>query len=396
LSRAPQPWHFFFLILPYGASFGFVSVALPYVAKERGISVGAIGAVVAAAYMPHAYKFLWAPVVDTTLTRKVWYLVALALVSIGTFVSMATPIAMPSLAALTTVVVATQSGLTLLGMACEAMIGHGVPAHRKPAAAGWLQAGMFLGGGVGGGAAIELMARLGGATGGAILGALLAVCGLPLFLFDEHREPDRSRLGNALRSLGRDLWGLARSRAGAIALVLCLSPIGSGAAGNLFGALADEWHASRAVVELTTGGLAGVVSAAGAAGRTWLPDRMSRRVAYALAGGLTALSGVGMAIAPRAAWAYVVFTLVYLALNGLAFAAFSAFAFETIGLGAVATKYNVLASLVSVSIMYTTRVDSLAHARWGGTGVLLTDAAMTGAGIVLLAAIVAVTRRKVR
>jgi PAT family beta-lactamase induction signal transducer AmpG len=393
MTRAPRPWHFFFLILPYGASFGFVSVALPYVARERGVSVASIGAVLAAAYVPHAYKFLWAPVVDTTLTRKFWYLVALGLVSIGTFASMATPIAGPSLAALTGVVVATQGGLTLLGMACEGMIGLGVPADRKGAAAAWFQAGMFLGGGVGGGAAIELMAHVSGAKSGAVLGSVLAACGLPLLLFDEPREAERPRMGAALRSLGRDLWGLARSRGGAIALVLCVSPVGSGAAGNLFGAIADEWHASRAVVAMTTGGLGGVVSAAGAASGTWLVDRMSRRAAYALAGGLTAASGVGMALAPRAAWAYVVFTLLYLALNGLAFAAFSAFAFETIGLGAVATKYNVLASLVSVSIIYTTRVDSLAHARWGGAGVLFTDAAMTGAGIVALAAIVAVTRR---
>ena len=26
------------------------------------------------AFMPHAWKFLWAPIVDTTLTRKTWYL----------------------------------------------------------------------------------------------------------------------------------------------------------------------------------------------------------------------------------------------------------------------------------------------------------------------------------
>src|SRR5260370_8300743 len=99
--------------------------------------------------------------------------------------------------------------------------------------------------------------------------------------------------------------------------------MGSGAAGNLFGALADEWHASRAVVELTTGGLAGVVSAAGAAARTWLPDRMSRPVAHALAGGLTALSGVGLATAPRAAWAYVASPPAYLAFNALPFPAFT-------------------------------------------------------------------------
>jgi MFS family permease len=111
--RIPRPWHFFFLVLPYGVSFGFVSVALPYVARGRGISVEAIGGVVAAAFAPHAWKFLWAPIVDTTLTRKAWYGIGLVLIALGTFASMAMPITPDSLGALTSVVVASQIGLTL-------------------------------------------------------------------------------------------------------------------------------------------------------------------------------------------------------------------------------------------------------------------------------------------
>src|SRR5579884_3137501 len=104
MTRAPRAWHFFFLVLPYGASFGCVSVALPYVAQQRGVSVEAIGAVLAAAFVPHAWKFLWAPVVDATLTRKTWYLVAIALVSAGTFASMAMPVGPTSMGRLTAVV----------------------------------------------------------------------------------------------------------------------------------------------------------------------------------------------------------------------------------------------------------------------------------------------------
>jgi PAT family beta-lactamase induction signal transducer AmpG len=389
--RPPHPWHFFFLVLPYGASFGFVS-ALPYIARQRGIAVEAIGAVVAAAFVPHALKFLWAPVVDVTWSRKGWYLLALALVSAGTFASMAMPIAASSLGALTAVLVLSQIGLTFMGMACEGMIGRGVPPERKAAASGWFQAGTFLGLGVGGGAAMTLVARFGGRIAGAVIGAALVVCALPLLGFDEPRERDRRRIGEALRGLGRDLWALARSRGGVAALFICVSPIGSGAAGNLFGALADEWHTSLELVALTTGALGGVVSAVGAVGGGWLAGRMERRFAYALGGALTAATGVVMALAPRNPWAYAVLTLVYQALNGVTFAAFSAFAFEIAGGAAVASKYNVLASLVNTSIAYMTRVDGAAHTRWGGSGVLLADAAMTGAGITVLAVVVVIAR----
>ncbi|HLK35872.1 MAG TPA: MFS transporter [Polyangiaceae bacterium] len=387
MRRAPRPWHFFFLILPYGASFGYVSVALPFLAKERGVPVDAIAAVIAMAYVPHVYKPLWAPVVDATFGRKTWYAIAAPLVAIGTFVSAAMPVGTGTLPALTAAVVTTQLGLSLLGMACEGLLGRGIPAARKGAASAWFQAGAFFGSGVGGGAALELATREGGPKTGLMLGAAFLACAFPLVLFDEPEDAQRTRVREALRTLARDLWGLLRSRSGLTALVLCLSPIGSGAAGNLFSAISDEWGASRATVALVTGVLGGAASAAGAAAAALVVDRLDRRLAYGLAGALTAATGLAMALAPRTPGAYVAFTLVYQAFNGLAFSAFAAFAFETIGGGAVVTKYNVLASLLNVSISYATRVDGRAHVRWGGGGVLVTDAAMTGAGLALLAAI---------
>jgi hypothetical protein len=388
MTRAPRPWHFFFLFLPYGASFGFVSVAVPFLAKQRGVSVEATSAVVAAAFAPHAIKFLWAPLVDTTLTRRTWYALAIALVAGGTLVSMAAPIRpdAEAMARLTSVIVASQLGLTLLGMSCEGMIGHGFAPERKGAASAWFQSGIFLGTGVGGGAAIELVTRLGGTAGGAILAAAFLACALPLLAFDEPPDPGRARPVEALRALPPDLWALARSRSGIAALLICLSPVGAGAASNLFGAIADEWHASTHTVALTTGALGSVVGAAGAASGAWLARRVTRLSAYALAGALTAATALAMAAAPATEASYVGWTLLYSAFNGLAFASFSAFAFDSVGRGAVATKYNVLASLANTATLYATRIDGRAHTRWGGRGLLVTDAAMTFAGIAALAA----------
>src|SRR3954463_8923690 len=123
----PHPFAFFALILPYGASFGYVAVALPYLATHHGVSAEAAGAVVAAAFGPHAIKFLWAPVVDTTLSKKAWYLIALALVGLGTILSASVPIDAARLPLLTSVIVASQVGLTLMGMACENFLAHDVP-----------------------------------------------------------------------------------------------------------------------------------------------------------------------------------------------------------------------------------------------------------------------------
>jgi hypothetical protein len=287
-------------------------------------------------------------------------------------------------------------GLSLLGMSCEGLIGRAMSAEHKGTASSWFQAGNFLGLGVGGGAAIELVARMGGGAGGAILAAVLLVCAFPLLLFDDARDLTRLPLAAALAALGRDLRELVRSSEGLTAIVLCVSPVGSGAASNLFGAMADQWHASRDLVAVTTGALGGVVSAAGAASGMLVINRMRRRSAYVLGGLLTAVTGALMAVAPYTPVAYASFTLAYQFFNGFSFAAFSALAFETVGRGAVVTKYNILASLVNLSIVYATRIDARAHARFGGAGVLLTDASLTGVAIAVCAAAMAIAGRRTR
>jgi PAT family beta-lactamase induction signal transducer AmpG len=234
--------------------------------------------------------------------------------------------------------------------------------------------------------------RLPGPAAGAIIAVALLACALPLLAFDEPLAEEGRNVWEALRGLMRDIWGLLTSRRGIMAIVLCLSTVGTGAASALFSALADDWHASRELVEITNGWLGGIVAALGAGAAGWLVLRLDRRLAYVLGGGLTAVTGVAMALAPHTAWSFAICLLLYAAATGMAYAAFSAFAFETAGKSGVATKYNILASLVNLSIVFKTRVNGGAHARWGGSGVMLMDAAITCVGILMILAAMALTR----
>jgi PAT family beta-lactamase induction signal transducer AmpG len=391
--RVPKPWHFFILVVPFGVSFGFVSVALPYVARQKGIPVETISGVVAAAFALHGFKVLWAPIVDATLTRKTWYVIALALLAAGTFAMMAMPISAASIPALKAVVVASQVGLTLLYMACEGTLGRALPQEKKSTAASWLMAGTFLGLGVGGGLSIELVSRLPGPVAGAIVAAGLSLCALPLLGFDEPPEQEKHPAGRAMVELGRDLWGLLRTSAGIVAIIFALSTITTGAASALFSAIAEDWHASRELVETTNGWLAGIVQASGAGLAGWAMKRMDRRATFMLAGGLTAVMGIAMALGPRAPWAYATFTLVYNLFVGSAYAGFAAFIYATIGKKSVATKYNILASLMNFAVSYKLGILGQASKRHGPSGVLFADASLTIGGIVLMLVVIAIAGR---
>lgn len=396
MTRSPHPSLFFALLLPYGASFGYVSVAFPYIATHSGgLTAEQAGTVIAAAFGPHAIKFLWAPIVDTTLTKKTWYLIALALVILGTVVSSSVPIDVARLPLLTTVIVASQVGLTLMGMATESFMAHSVAADQKGRAAGWYQAGGAFGLGAGGGAALWLSQHVSASwMVGAAMGTTMLLCAIPLLALAEP-PPMGARLSEGMRALFRDLKGIAMSRTGALGIVICLSPVGAGAAFNYFGPNADAWGASADMVALVTGVANGVVTAIGSIGGGFLADRIDRRVAYAIGGGLTAVTGLIMVAAPHQPWAYVVFTLMYALFNGMAVAGFSGLVLETIGAGAVATKYNVFASLANVATSYSIRLDGVAQGKWGANGMLLTDAGLTFAGIAIMLVLASLLKKRV-
>ena len=266
------------------------------------------------------------------------------------------------------------------------------PIAEKGRAAGWYQAGLAVGVGCGGGAALWLSQHLpSGWMVGAIVGGAMLVCALPLLRLREP-PPMGHSLGEAMRALGRDLKTIALSRTGILGVIICLSPIGAGAASNYFGPNADGWGASANVVALVTGVIGGLVMAVGAVAGGRLSDRIGRIYGYAVGGGLTALTGVAMAAAPHTPWAYVLFTLTYSFFNGVAAAGFTGLVLETIGRGAVATKYNIFASLANIAISYTTRLDGKAQTRWGANGMFYTDAALTFAGIAVLIAATALLR----
>jgi MFS family permease len=392
VARPVAPSTFFFLILPYGASFGFVSVALTFLARENGVTVPEIGTLVALAFLPHTWKFLYAPIVDTTLTRKAWYVIGLAILVAGTGACLLVPITRDSLGTITKLVLVTQIGLTLLNMGCEAFIGYAVSDAMKGRAAGWYQAGQLFGLGVGGAAMLWLAQHVSHGLTAALSAVGLTACGVPMLFLDEPEGRDREGVRAAFATLLRDIVKLATSRAGIIALLIALAPIGSGAASNLFSAIAVDWRASDTVVEVANGVGGGIAAAGGALAAAWVGTRMSRTTVYAIAAALVGGSAVAMALTPHTPTMYVVWTLAYQVFLGYGQAVFVGFIFETIGKGAVATKYNIFASLLNLRVVYATRLDGIAHASWGADGVLFTDTALTVAGLVALGLLVAVAR----
>jgi PAT family beta-lactamase induction signal transducer AmpG len=391
--KTPAPV-FMVLLIPFGVSAGYVSVTLAFLLSRAGMHTAAVAAVVSLSVWPQTWKMIWAPLVDTLLNAKQWYVIGaistgVTILVLG-FIS-ATPHAT---VLLTLLVVASSLASTMVSMASELFMAHGIEDERKGAISGWSQAGNLGGAGVGGGLGLYLAQRVAAPwEAAAAVGLLCIACIAGLWWVDEpERSPRRARYVESLADVAKDVWGVMRSRLGLLALVLMLLPIGSGGASGVWSAIAGEWHASADVVALVTGVLSGVASLVGAVLAGFLCDRMDRWIAYCLFGAALAAVAAAMALLPRTAVIFSICTLAYALVLGACYAGYSAVVLEAIGKGAAATKFNLLAAASNVPIAAMTDIDGLFHDRYGTNAMLFGEAAVAIVAITGFALLARVTQ----
>lgn len=396
--RKTHPLVWLLAIVPFGAVGGFTGVVLAYLATQRGLTVEEGASLIAAGMLPHTGKFLWAPLVDMTLSRRTWYAISSALCAVGILAMAAIPLGPDTLHLLRIVIFTVNLATTTLGMAIEGQMAHLTAPEDRGRAGGWFQAGNLGGNGIGGGLGLWMATQLPAPwMSGAVLGAAFLACGVPAMLLpDVPREGSRRGPVGAVVDLVQDFWGIVRSANGFLAALICFLPIGTGAATGVLAQseIAAKWGAGEAEVGLVNGVLAGVIMAVGSLAGGEICKRVAPRVVYAAVGALMAGVAMAMAAAPTTPTTFIAGGLAYAAVTGLAYAAFTGLVLETIGAGAAATKYNVFASLSNTPITYMGLLLASAVTAWGPAGMLLTEAGAGFAGIALFLVATAVVRRR--
>jgi len=385
VPRTPHPVVFAVLNYPFGALAGYLTVAIAYDLAQSGVNLEAIGALIAISFIPNTWKFLWAPVVDTTLTPRIWYLGSVVASAAGVLAMGLIPPDDNSLLVMNIVVFLASLAVTFNGMTVDILAAHTAPMAQKGRYGGWMQVGNLAGAGVGGGMALWLSQNLSERwMAGAITAATFLLCPIALALLPKIvRVASPINVIGRVASVARESWQLARSRAGALAILVLFLPLGTGAASNLWAAVAGDWRASADSVALANGVWSGIVAGVGCLIGGFICDRIDRKYSYALFGLVQAGCAVAMAVAPHSESMFIVFTLVYSLINGLTYASFSAVTLEVIGASGAATKYNLLASLSNIPIQYMILIDGRAHTLWGASGMLVTEAGIGVVGVIV-------------
>jgi len=403
-----HPLVFLLLIIPFGAASGFLGVTIVYQLGTAGVDPVTIAVLTGLSFLPHTFKFLYAPLVDLTLTRKQWFVMASITSALGIALLGVIPATQAGLPWLRVLVVAGNLATALLSMSVESLMAYNTAPHEMGRTAGWFQAGNLGGSGLGGGLALVIAESTTHAwLPGAVLAVVCLLTGFAIF-FTNEPEPhlpelsdgpqdatarqDSALVWRTIKRVFLDLWQVASSRMGYLGLLICFLPIGSGAAGNLFPLFATEWGASANDVAATSGALSGLLSAFGCMVGGHFCDRMDRKLAYALFGIIMSICAILMAWAPHNLNMYYVFVLSYGFIAGLCYAAFTAVTLEAIGTGAAATKYSIFASLSNTPIAYMGILNGFFYEKSGSNAGLYSDAAMGLAGVLVFLLVAAVSK----
>lgn len=333
---------------------------------------------VAFAISPKIWKFLWAPIVDLTLSLKSWYVIGAAMAGAMLIACGFVPASRGLLWLVGVCAFLAEVGTGFVTTALGGIIAAGMPDDRKGRAAGCYQLGGKLASGLGGGAGVWLLAHEHSSLAPAI--ALGAMCFIPICALLLLPDPDRIPFGSLAGRLGhfaRDFSELFKNPRSLFVAVLVLMPIGISGISNFWSGVASEWNVSVTIIALMTGPMKAVAATVGCLSAGWLADQLDRRVVYLGAGAILALVSIALSQAPRVPLSFVAGSFsVYLVL-AMGDAAFSALILDVIGTRNAASKYAILSALGNVPDVYMTSFSGFAHDMWGTSRMLQLEAAVS-------------------
>jgi MFS transporter, PAT family, beta-lactamase induction signal transducer AmpG len=380
------------LFVPFGISSGYVTVTLAYLLRDAGISVATIAVIGSLSVWPQTVKMFWAPIVDTIGNPKLWYGIGALTVGLSILMMSVLPMTSAEIPIFIALIVASSVTSTFVSMSTEIFMANTVPPELRGRASGWSQAGNLGGAGLGGGVGLLLAKNVAAQwiSGGVLAAACFACWAAMLFVPRLVRTTAALHYWGELKEVAINVWAVARSRVGYLALIIMLLPIGSG--GVPWSAISAEWGAGANMVASVNGLAGGVASMVGALAAGFVCDRMNLKRAYSMFGIFVGLVAVAMIFAPRTPTVFAIGVLGYNAMVGMAYTGYAAIVLEAIGKKSAATNWNLMAALSNAPIALMGMFDGWVHDRFGTNAMLFAELAMPALAIALFGIFVVATR----
>ena len=356
-------------------------MTLGFVLGHHGVSVAAVAGLVSLALLPTTWSFIMGPIVDVSLTPRRWYLIMVT-VAAACFVGFAlTPMTAAEVPLLGALCFCVSVAAVCAGASVTAAMALTTPPGLRGPIAGWTQTANLGGTGLGGGLGLWIAGHAGESAPALTMAALVLGAATPMLFM---RIPPRVAAAAPVErvgEIGREIWTLARTRTGVLAILVMTLPAALGAAAGLLPAAAGAWRASSDLVALVRGALGGVTTIPGCLLGGYLCRHFQHRTVYWLAALVYAAGLAAMALAPHTPFAFGAFMILNGVILGVSFGALTSVNFAALGPTSPATVSAGLNSLSNVPLLAATLVLGQAEARLGVDGMLLTEAALGAASV---------------
>jgi MFS family permease len=156
--------------------------------------------------------------------------------------------------------------------------------------------------------------------------------------------------------------------------------------------VSGDWSASADLVAMVTGLLSGVAAIPGCIAAGYLCDRFPRLNVFVASALACAIGEAALALAPHTPRMFAVLGLTNCALTGLAYGSVTAVIYDRLGAVGAATVGGVFASLSNLPVVLVTMLIGAVQVRHGSSAMLLVEAGLGAASLLLFVLIVSAWR----
>lgn len=374
------------LFLPFGLApavvVGYVMIAVADGLSRAGVPLSSVSVLVTASFLPATLMFLWAPLIDVLGRRQRWILGGVLLLCVAAAGLALAPRAAAGLPLLVSLSALAGFGYSLVSAAQKGLAAELFAPERRVAAAGWAGAGSGIGLATSGGvlAVSDYLSPFGTAL---LMVALAGIPPLVSLALLERRIPRDAPDAATLRDVLTDTRRLFGTGSGRLALAICVLPIGTSAVFLMLGALGPDFQSSATFVGTWVGTARSLAMAAGAllGARFWL--RLGTKFGCVLSTLALATFSLLVLAVPKTPNGFAFVVCGYGFLSGAALSALAGIILETVGQRASSTQASVLVAAGNLGNVYLPPVAGIAHDAAGLTGLVLTDSAVSVAGLLL-------------
>lgn len=382
---------------------GFNLVALPYWMTQAGISVERASSVVALSLLAASWKAILAPLVDLGSRRRNWFLFGNIVAALCILLSFRT-LQSGSWQGLSVLLFAMNTASAFAENALTSLCATMVHPRSKSVASGYYSVGQLCWGGLFGSLMLVLhepphlfgytMPALSLSTIAVLMVSMIVMFSSLVTMIDEPVYRNKEIRKHAVQ-IAKDVWQVLRSFAGWSCLLICLSPLGTTAATNLFGMFASDYGVGASTVSMVTGIGFTAASGIGAIIGGWIATRFGARATYLGSALVLGLCGLAMAFSPAEPFFYIFWCLAYSVISGAVYSSYFSLIFGLVQPSRGATTLcGIMVGASYIPMSYVTYMDGRMYRHGGRVGLMVSDAASNFIGVLMIGVVLYLISRR--